>query len=29
MFLPSMGSTYLNAFYRDNISWNDATELVK
>ncbi len=28
MYLPSMGSAYLNNFYRENISWNHATELV-
>ena len=29
MYLPKMGSSILNSFYRDNVSWNDATELVK
>lgn len=28
MYLPSMGSTYLNNYYKENISWNQATELV-
>lgn len=28
MYLPSMGSTYLNKYYKENISWNQATELV-
>ena len=29
MYLPSMGSTYLDNYYKKNISWNQATELVK
>ena len=29
MFLPSNGSAYLKAWYKENISWNDATALVK
>lgn len=28
MYLPSMGSTYLDNYYRSHISWNQATELV-
>ena len=28
MYLPSMGSTYLNNYYKENISWNPATALV-
>ena len=28
MYLPSMGSTYMNKYYKENISWNQATELV-
>jgi len=28
MYLPSMGSSYLNKYYKENISWNQATELV-
>ena len=28
MYLPSMGSTYLNKYYKESISWNQATELV-
>lgn len=28
MYLPSMGSTYLSKYYKENISWNQATELV-
>ena len=29
MYLPKMGSPILDKFYRENISWNSATELVK
>ena len=29
MFLPKMGSNVLKDFYRKNIAWNQATELVK
>ena len=29
MFLPSDGSDYLKGWYKENISWNDATALVK
>lgn len=29
MYLPSMGTDYLNSFYRNQISWNEATQLVK
>ena len=29
MYLPRMGSSVLDAFYRENIAWNAATELVK
>ena len=29
MFLPSNGSDFLKGWYRENISWNDATALVK
>lgn len=29
MFLPSNGSDFLKTWYRENISWNDATALVK
>ena len=29
MYLPSMGSTYLDGFYQSRIAWNGATELVK
>ena len=29
MYLPSMGTDLLDSFYRQQISWNDATELVK
>lgn len=28
MYLPSMGSTFLDTYYKENISWNQATELV-
>ena len=28
MYLPSMGSAFLNNYYIDNIAWNQATELV-
>lgn len=28
MYLPSMGSNYLDNYYRENISWNRATELI-
>ena len=28
MYLPSMGSTYLNNYYKEHVSWNQATELV-
>ena len=29
MYLPSMGSTYLDNFYKSRIAWNRATSLVK
>lgn len=29
MYLPRMGSSVLDAFYRENVAWNAATELVK
>lgn len=29
MYLPRMGSRVLDAFYKENLSWNAATELVK
>lgn len=29
MFLPSNGSDYLKGWYRENVSWNEATALVK
>ena len=29
MYLPSMGSDYLDNFYKSAVSWNDATLLVK
>ena len=29
MYLPSMGSDYLDGFYREHIAWNQATLLVK
>ena len=29
MFLPSNGSDFLKGWYRENVSWNDATALVK
>ena len=29
MYLPSMGTDFLNHFYKDQIAWNDATLLVK
>ena len=29
MFLPSNGSAFLKGWYRENVSWNDATALVK
>ena len=29
MYLPSMGSDYLDTFYTNHIAWNKATELVK
>ena len=29
MYLPSMGSAYLDSFYKTRIAWNGATELVK
>lgn len=29
MYLPSMGSDYLDNFYKTRLAWNDATELVK
>ena len=28
MYLPSMGSTYLDNYYREHVSWNQATNLV-
>ena len=28
MHLPAFGTPYLNEYYRDNVSWNDATELI-
>lgn len=28
MYLPSMGSSYLDNYYKENISWNQATNLV-
>ncbi len=28
MYLPSMGSTYLNNYYKEHVSWNQSTELV-
>jgi len=28
MYLPSMGSNYLNNYYKTKIAWNEATELV-
>lgn len=28
MYLPSMGSAYLDNYYKENISWNQATDLV-
>ena len=29
MFLPSNGSAFLKGWYKENVSWNDATALVK
>ena len=29
MYLPSHGSAFLSKFYKENLDWNDATELVK
>jgi hypothetical protein len=29
MFLPSVGTAYVNQFYRDQIGWNEATSLVQ
>lgn len=29
MYLPSMGTDYLDSFYKENMAWNEATELVK
>ena len=29
MYLPSMGSDFLDKFYREHVSWNTATNLVK
>lgn len=29
MYLPSMGSTYLSNYYKENIEWNHVTHLVK
>ena len=29
MYLPSMGTDFLNHFYQDQIAWNKATQLVK
>lgn len=29
MYLPSMGSDFLDAFYKEHIAWNQATSLVK
>lgn len=29
MYLPSMGSEYLNNYYKDNLAWNQATGLVQ
>ena len=29
MYLPSMGSDFLDNYYRNSISWNNATQLVK
>ena len=29
MYLPSMGTDFLNQFYKDQIAWNEATSLVK
>lgn len=29
MYLPSMGSNYLDSFYKTHLAWNNATELVK
>ena len=29
MYLPSMGSDFLDNFYKEHIAWNQATELVK
>ena len=29
MFLPSKGSAILNSFYKENLDWNTATQLVK
>ena len=29
MYLPSMGTDFLNHFYQDQIAWNKATLLVK
>ena len=29
MYLPSDGSSYLDAYYKGNVSWNDATGLVQ
>lgn len=29
MYLPAYGTEYLDAYYKENISWNDATELVQ
>ena len=29
MYLPSMGTGFLNQFYKDQIAWNEATSLVK
>ncbi len=28
MYLPSMGTAFLNQFYKDQMAWNDATYLV-
>ena len=29
MYLPSMGTDFLNQFYKDQMAWNEATSLVK
>ena len=29
MYLPSMGTSYLNDYYRNHLAWNRDTQLVK